>query len=71
MALDPTRLASAIRTALAGNDWWDDSDPGAAAFANAIAQAVVTEITAHAVVLPVLLVAPPGGGPVTGTGSIS
>jgi hypothetical protein len=71
MALSSTRLAAAIRTKLTGKAFWDDSAPGAAEFATAIAEALLEEITANAVVLPVLLVAPPGGGPVTGTGSIS
>jgi len=39
--------------------------------AYAIASAVVAEITTNAVVLPALLVAPPGGGPVTGTGTVT
>jgi hypothetical protein len=36
-----------------------------------IASAVVAELTANATVLPALLVAPPGGGPVTGTGVVT
>ena len=39
--------------------------------AYAIAGAVVDEITENAMVLPALLVAPPGGGPVTGTGTVT
>lgn len=39
--------------------------------AGAIATAVVAEVTGHASVVPTLLVAPPGGGPVTGTGTIA
>ena len=36
-----------------------------------IAEAIVEEITINAVVTPTLLIAPPTGGPVTGTGKIS
>jgi len=70
MSLSASRLASAIRTAFSAYAWWDDSAPMAAEMANAIAQAVVTEITGHAVVNPLGLIAPNGGGPVTGTGSV-
>lgn len=42
-----------------------------AALATAIASAVVTHITGNAVVTPTLLVAPPSGGPVTGTGAVT
>lgn len=41
------------------------------ALAHAIAVAVVDEIQANATVLPTLLVAPGGGGPVTGTGTVT
>jgi hypothetical protein len=39
----------------------------------AVASAIFTVITQHALVLPVALIAPPGaaGGPVTGTGTIT
>ena len=37
----------------------------------AIASAVVAEIVANAMVIPTLLVAPAGGGPVTGTGKVA
>ena len=39
--------------------------------ADAIAQAVVTHITSAAVVVPTLMIAPPTGGPVTGTGVVT
>lgn len=35
------------------------------------ATAIVNCIKNHAVVTPLLLVAPPGGGPVTGTGTLT
>ena len=37
----------------------------------AIATAVVAEIVANATVIPTLLVAPPPGGPVAGTGTVT
>ena len=40
-------------------------------FIGAIAKAIVNEITQNAVVVPTALVAPSGGGPVTGTGNIT
>ena len=40
-------------------------------FANALAKAIVDEIQANAVVLPTALVAPNGGGAVTGTGTVT
>ena len=36
----------------------------------ALASAIVDEITTNATVLPTLLIAPTGGGPVTGTGTV-
>lgn len=72
MPLDATTLANAMKTALL-------ADAGTGAINNpaldktclAIATAVVAHITSAAVVLPLLLVAPPGGGPVTGTGTVT
>lgn len=72
MALSAATLSAAMKTALL-------ADPGTGAVNNpaltkvcdAIAQAVVTHITTSAIVLPLLLVAPPGGGPVTGTGVVT
>ena len=40
-------------------------------FATNLATAIITEIQTNAVVTPTLLVAPPGGGPVTGTGVVT
>lgn len=37
----------------------------------AIATAIVDYLKANAAVMPTMLVAPPGGGPVTGTGTIT
>lgn len=72
MPLDATRLSAAIRSGLLGNaDAAAVDNAGLTALCNEIAAAVVAEITTNAVVLPVLLVAPPGGGPVTGTGGVT
>lgn len=75
MALDATRLRHAIRASLAA---LPHAAPGQDAdgtdldgIASAIASAVVSEITGHADVTPTGLVAPSGGGPVTGTGTIA
>ena len=43
----------------------------AADLAQVIADAVVEHITNNAVVMPTALVAPTGGGPVTGTGTVT
>jgi hypothetical protein len=45
--------------------------PALTALCDVISQACVEHMTANAVVLPLLLVAPPGGGPVTGTGTVT
>ncbi len=72
MSLDVTRLSAAIKSGLLGNSNAQAVNNAAlTALCDQIAAAVVAEITGHAVVLPTLLVAPGGGGPVTGTGTIS
>jgi hypothetical protein len=71
MPLSSSRLALAIKDKLLARPWCAQSGPELEQFCADIAEAVVLEITANAVVLPLLLVAPPGGGPVTGTGKIS
>jgi len=67
-ALEPTLKAAHLAVGAQENPALDTF---MAALATAIATAVVSHITANAVVNPTLLVAPPGGGPVTGTGGIS
>jgi len=73
MPLDPSRLANGIKTHLLDNASVSQAREGEAldALCLAIAVAVIVEFTANGVILPLLLVAPPGGGPVTGTGKIS
>jgi hypothetical protein len=72
MPLDPSRLANGIRDLLIADAEHSQAVAGEAldALCSAIATAVVLELTVNAMVLPLLLVAPPGGGPVTGTGKI-
>jgi hypothetical protein len=65
-------LAIAIKTNLLDNAASQAREGEALdALCLAIASAVILEFTVNAMVLPLLLVAPPGGGPVTGTGQIS
>jgi hypothetical protein len=72
MALNPTTLANAIKSALLADPATGAQNNAAlAAMCTAIATAVVTHITTSAVVVPVLLVAPPGGGPITGFGVVT
>ena len=73
MPLNATRLGAAIKSLMLADAANTKAQDNAAltAVCNAIASAVIAEITANAMVFPLLLVAPPGGGPVTGTGTIS
>jgi hypothetical protein len=70
MALSSSRLSAAIRAKLVARAFGLDNT-AMTQFCDDLASAIITEITANATVLPVLLVAPPGGGPVTGTGLVS
>ena len=75
MALSASRLASSIRSKMLANTAIGALDNDAlTGMCQAIASAVVEEITGHGVVnpagFPTPLTAPPGGGPVTGTGKI-
>jgi len=69
-AASNTGLAGEIYTQLQTLTFFQSGAAGEA-FANKLAAAIVNHITAHATVLPTSLVAPGGGGPVTGTGSIT
>jgi hypothetical protein len=72
MPLNATRLATAIKSALLANGATQAQDNAALqAMCTAIAGAVISEITTNATVVPALLVAPSGGGPVTGTGVVT
>ena len=63
-----TGLSATILAAFTGSGL--DATSGLRTLAHAIAVAVVDEIQGHAEVMPTALVAPSGGGPVTGTGTI-
>ena len=72
MALSGSALSALMRTAMLANPAIQAIDgPGLTAMCDALAGAVVAHLTTSGVVLPLLLVAPPGGGPVTGTGTIT
>jgi len=72
MGLDAARLSLAIKTGMLANpNSYAVDNPALTAMCDEIAQAVIAEIVSFGVVLPLLLVAPPGGGPVTGTGTIA
>lgn len=72
MPLNAPRLSAAIRAGLLANPATLAQDNASlTATCDAIALAVLSEITANAVVNPLPgLVAPPAGGPVTGFGSV-
>jgi len=72
MALSTSRLSAAIRAKLVAHAWAADG-PELTAFCDDIALAVIEEITLHAVVPALGLIAPPGagGGPVTGQAVIT
>lgn len=72
MALSASGLSAALKAKLLANGATLAQDSSALqALCDEIAAAVVEHVTANAVVIPTLLVAPSGGGPVTGTGSIT
>lgn len=72
MALSAPGLSAALKAKLLANGATLAQDNSALqALCDEIGAAVVEYLTANAVVVPTLLVAPSGGGPVTGTGSIT
>jgi len=72
MTLSASTLSAAIRSGLLANPDSGAQDTDAlTALCDEIGAAVVAHITAAGVVLPTALVAPTGGGPVTGTGTIA
>lgn len=72
MALNASTLSAAIRAALLANaDAHAVNNLALTALCDCIASSVVTHITTSAVVLPTALVAPSGGGPVTGVGTVT
>lgn len=72
MALDAAVLSAAIEAAmLADGSIGAVKCAGLTGLCDAIAGAVVAHITSAAVVVPTALLAPPGGGSVTGVGGIT
>jgi hypothetical protein len=71
MALDPTRLATTMRTAILSANCGAVDGPALTGLCNALATSIVTEILTHAVVPAGLLAAPPSGGPVTGSTTVT
>lgn len=69
MALNAVTLGDSFKAAFVANGAADNA--ATTALCTALALAVVSHITTNGVVVPTLLVAPPGGGPVTGTGTIT
>ena len=68
-AFTNTGLAGALFTTLSATE--GSRSPQMELFCNALALAIIPYIVANATVQPTALVAPPGGGPVTGTGNIT
>lgn len=63
-------LSAAIKSNLTSRGWIRAGSTELQQFCDDLAGAIVAYIQANASVLPTLLVAPSGGGPVTGTGTI-
>jgi hypothetical protein len=75
MPMTGAGLADAIFNLLAEQSWFNSTDPSAQQLCNDLGNAIVTYIQGNATVLPLTLgvptlIAPSGGGPVTGVGSI-
>ena len=76
MALSASALSTAMRAAILGKPSGEghlnaNDNAALTELCDAFAAAVVAHITSSAVVVPTALVAPPGGGPVTGVGTIT
>jgi formaldehyde-activating enzyme involved in methanogenesis len=70
--MNATALSATMRAAMLAVPAIGAVDgPALTALCNAIATTVVAHVTTFAVVTPTLMVAPTGGGPVTGTGTVS
>lgn len=70
MAMDPARLASNMRTLILGANCGAVDGPALTGLCTAIATAVYTEIATNATVPAGSLLAPPSGGPVTGSTTV-
>jgi hypothetical protein len=71
MPLTSASLKAKIKTNLTGKSWVNTEGPALDELCAAIADAVVLEIQTNALVNGLGLVAPPGGGPVTGAAMIT
>lgn len=76
MPMVAATLATQLHSALAARSWFNGSDPSSVQLCTDIATAVVAFLQANATVVPTTLgvptlVAPSGGGPVTGVGSLT
>lgn len=71
MSLSASRISSALQTSLQAAPINAQSGAALTALCDAIAAAVVDEITSHAVVVPTLLLSAAPGAPVTGTGTVT
>lgn len=64
-------LSSALQSDLASVSGFRAGSPEAIDFCDKLATAIVKYIQANATVIPTALVAPSGGGPVTGVGTVT
>jgi hypothetical protein len=74
MPMSSAGLSAAIKATLTARGWFNGNATSQAemqAFCDDLANAIVPYIQTNATVLPTLLVAPGGGGPVTGTGTVT
>lgn len=69
--MSTSRLAASIKAKLLAAPAGAVDNAALQAMVTAFAEAIVEEVTANASVVPTALVAPNGGGPVTGTGSVT
>lgn len=75
MPLVGSALSEALFTSMSARGWFNKDAPDGKQFCDDLADTIVTYFVANAVVLPTTLgvptlLAPSGGGPVTGVGSI-
>ena len=75
MPLVGSALSAALFTAMSERGWFNKDAPDAKQFCDDLADTICTYIVANAIVTPLTdgiptLIAPSGGGPVTGVGSI-
>ena len=76
MPMTGPALSSALFASLSARGWFNKTDPAAQQFCDDLADTIVSYIQQNATVLPTTLgvptlLAPTGGGPVTGVGSVT